>query len=95
VIVNRVASLLSNLEPDRPTRLVLPNGRAVDGIAMWCHVLDPEAHHFAATQLAVDREIEERQVPHPPRELQPHPNGPDMLRLQRWLFGPMSLCWYR
>jgi hypothetical protein len=40
VIVNRLASLLSNLEPDRPTRLVLPNGRAVDRVAIWCDILD-------------------------------------------------------
>jgi hypothetical protein len=30
---------------------------------MWRDVLDLEAHHVAATQLAIDREIEERQVP--------------------------------
>jgi hypothetical protein len=63
VLVDRLACLLGDLKPDRPTRLVLPNGRAVDGIAMWCDVLDLEADYVAATQLAVDREIEERQVP--------------------------------
>jgi hypothetical protein len=85
VLVDRLARLLGNLEPDRKTGLVLPNGRTVDGIAMWRDVLDLEAHHVAATQLAIDREIEERQVPHPPCELQLRPNGPDVLRLQRWL----------
>ena len=42
VIVNRLASLLSNLEPDRPTSFALPNGGTFDGIAMRCDVLDPE-----------------------------------------------------
>jgi hypothetical protein len=43
VLVDRLACLLGDLEPDRPTRLVLPNGRAVDGIAVWRNVLDLEA----------------------------------------------------
>jgi hypothetical protein len=46
----------------------LPNRRTVDGIAVWCDVLNLEAHHVAATQLAIDREIEQRQVPSAPCE---------------------------
>src|SRR5919106_2908501 len=85
VLVDRLTRLLGDLEPDRKTGLALPNGRAVDGIAMWCDVLNLEAHHVAPAQLAIDREIEERQVPGAPCELQPRPNGPDVLRLERWL----------
>jgi hypothetical protein len=83
VLVDRLTRLLGDLEPDRKTGLVLANGRTVYGIAMWRDVLDPEPHHIAATQLAVDREIEERQFPRAPCELQPRPNGPDLLRLER------------
>jgi hypothetical protein len=84
MVVDRLARLLGNLEPDRKNSLVLPNCRAFDCIAVWRDVLDLEAHHVAATQLAVDREIEERQVPRASCELQPRANGPDVLRLQRW-----------
>jgi hypothetical protein len=69
VVVERLARLLGDLEPDRKTGLVLPNDRTVDGIAMWRDVLDPEAHYVAAAQLAIDREIEEGQVARAPCEL--------------------------
>jgi hypothetical protein len=69
VLVYRLARLLGDLEPDRKTGLVLPNGRTIDSIAMWCDVLDLEAHQVAAAQLAIDRQIEERQVPGAPCEL--------------------------
>jgi hypothetical protein len=60
VLVDRLARLLGDLEPDRATGLALPNGRTVDCVAMWRDVLDLEAHHVAPAQLAIDREIEER-----------------------------------
>lgn len=81
MLLDCLARLLSDLGPDPPTRLALPNGRAIDGIAMWRDALDLEVDQVAATRLAIDREIEERQVPRPPRELQPGLNRPDLLRL--------------
>jgi uncharacterized protein (DUF2336 family) len=69
VVVERLARLLGDFEPDRKTGLVLPNDGTVDGIAMWRDVLDPEAHYVAAAQLAIDREIEEGQVARAPCEL--------------------------
>jgi len=44
--------------------------------------------HFddvAAPQLAVDRQIEHRTVTHPALMIQPEPDSPDLLRLQRSL----------
>jgi hypothetical protein len=90
VLIDRLAGLLGDLEPDRKTGLVLPHGRTVQSIAMWCDVFDLETHDVAATQFAIDREIEERQIPSWPCKLQPGSNGPDLLRLQRGL-GPISL----
>jgi hypothetical protein len=46
-LVDRLARLLGDLEPDRQTGLVLPNGRTLDGIAVWCDILDLEAHYVA------------------------------------------------
>jgi hypothetical protein len=84
VLIDRLAGLLGDLEPDRKLGLVLPNGRPVDRIAMRRDILDSKAHQVSATQLAIDREIEERQVSRAPCELQSSSNGPDVLRLQRW-----------
>ena len=90
VLVDRLARLLGDLEPDRKTGLVLPNGRAVDGVPMWRYVLDLEAHHDAATQLAIDRKIEERQVPRAPCELQARPMAQTCFGWSGG-FGPISL----
>jgi hypothetical protein len=84
VLIDRLARLLGDLEPDRKLGLVLPNGRPVDRRAMRRDILDSKAHQVAATQLAIDREIEERQISRAPCELQSSSNGPDVLRLQRW-----------
>lgn len=84
VLVDCLSRLLGDLEPDRKAGLVLPNGRSVDSVAVWCDVIDPEAYYIAATQLAIDREIEERQIPRATRKLQPRPDRPDVLRLERW-----------
>jgi hypothetical protein len=67
--VDRLPSLLGDLEPDQTTGLALPNGRTLDRITMSRYVLDLEANHAAARQLVVNRDIEERQVPRAPREL--------------------------
>jgi hypothetical protein len=69
VLIDRLARLLGDLEPDRKTGLALPNGRTVDGLSIWRDVLDFEAHHVAAAQLAINCEIEERQVARAPCKL--------------------------
>ena len=65
----RVCPVISNLTGK--TGLVLPHDRTVQGIAMWCDVFDLETHDVAATQFAIDCEIEERQIPRSPCKLQP------------------------
>jgi hypothetical protein len=51
-LVDRLARLFGDLEPDRRTGFALPYGRAIDGIAVRSDVLDLEAHHVAPAQLA-------------------------------------------
>src|SRR5262249_10419344 len=53
----------------------------IDGVAVGCHVVDPQCDQIAATQLAVDGKIEQRQVARAPLQLQlgadrPHVAGP-------------------
>jgi hypothetical protein len=62
VVVDGLPRLLGQLEPDRPTGLLLPHHRAIDRITARCHVLDAQCDHVAAPQLAVDRKIEHRQI---------------------------------
>jgi hypothetical protein len=55
------------------------HGAAVRDIA------DAQRDQVAATQLAVDREVEEREVTEPLRQLQANPDRPDLADLQRRL----------
>jgi len=60
----------------------LPNGGALDGVAVGRDVLDFQAYQVAAAKLAVDGEIEQGKVAHLALHLQPGPDRPNMLGLQ-------------
>jgi alkylhydroperoxidase/carboxymuconolactone decarboxylase family protein YurZ len=55
------------------------------GEPVHCHVTDPEADQVTATELAVDGEVEHREVARCMGQLQPYADAPDMLRFQRGL----------
>jgi hypothetical protein len=61
VVVQRLACDLRQLEA-YPAGLTLAHVGAVDGVAIGCHVIDAKRYEIAAAQLAVDRQIEQRQV---------------------------------
>jgi hypothetical protein len=48
-------------------------------------IADAQFHQITGAQLAVDAEVEQRQLPGSVRQLQADPDGPDFLRLQRGL----------
>jgi hypothetical protein len=88
VVVQRLLRHLGQLEANWPTGLALPDIGAVDRVAVGRHIIDLESNEIAAAQLAVDGEIEERQVPHAPLQLQSGTDGPDMANPQWWLRAP-------
>jgi len=51
------------------------------------HVAHPQLHQVAGAQLAVDAEIEEREFARSLLQLQAHPDGPDLLELERGLLA--------
>jgi hypothetical protein len=55
VVVNRLPSLLGQLEADRPTGLPLSHGRLIGSVAVRGNVFDGD--DIATAQLAVDRKI--------------------------------------
>jgi hypothetical protein len=87
VVVDCLPCLLRQLKPDWPTGFLLANCRAIDCIPTRCNILDTKCDDIAAPQLAVDCEIEHRQVAYPPVHLQPGTDRPDMLRPQRRLLA--------
>jgi hypothetical protein len=80
-----VARWLCQLEGNRPTGLLLddrrsrPNGHPCD------HVIQPQLYEIAAAQLAVDREVEQREITYAMVDGQPRSDFPDVLGLQRRL----------
>jgi hypothetical protein len=60
--IHRLAGVLGEFEHHRPAGLLLANGRARDGTALRRNIGDTQADQVAAAQLAVDAEIEQRQI---------------------------------
>ncbi len=98
VLVERMARHLGQFEPDGSAGLALPNGCAVDGVAVGCHVIDPQRYQITAAQLAIDGKVEQCQVASAVLELQLRPDGPHVAGPQRRLgTGELALvaCWSR
>ena len=66
-------------------RLFLTNGRAVHRITAWGNVINFDADHIAAAQLAIDRESEEREIAFAAFNLELRSNGPNVFRPELWL----------
>ena len=75
-LLQRGAGLLHDLEQNRPAGLVLDNRRPVSHAASRGDVVDPKANEIAAAQLAIDGEIEQRQIALALLHLKPDTNGP-------------------
>lgn len=72
--IDRLARWLRQLEPDRPARFPLAHRRSINGVTVRGHILDLQANHITAAELAIGREVEHREVAHTVLELQFAPN---------------------
>jgi hypothetical protein len=79
VIVDGLPRLPRQFKLDGPTGLFLPHCGAIDRIPAGCNVLDAKSDDIATPQLAVDCQIEHRQVARPSLHLQSGADRPDML----------------
>jgi hypothetical protein len=70
--------LLRQLKPDRTSGLSLTHRGSSNGIAVGRNVIDLEGDNIATPKLAVDRDIEQRQVARLLLYLKPGPNCPDV-----------------
>jgi hypothetical protein len=85
VAVHGLACLFGQFKPDGSPGLFLPNGRPIDGIAIWRNVLDPEGDDITTPQLAVDGQIEHGQITDSLVDLELGPDRPDVFLSQRRL----------
>jgi hypothetical protein len=84
-VSDREPRLFGDFELDRPAGLLLDHGRAIPHRAADTHVIDPQGDQIAAAQLAVDRQVEQREIALSNLKLKPDPDGPDLFRLERAL----------
>jgi len=79
--------LLRNFELDRSLCLLLHKRRSRNYVASYADVLHLQARQIARLKLAVDRQVEHRQLTSVGRDLQPRSNRPDFSKLQRRLLA--------
>jgi hypothetical protein len=66
VLVDGLTGLVCQLEPDWPSRLLLPHRCTVHRIGVWGNVLDFDSHDVAAAKLAVDGQVKQGEVAYAP-----------------------------
>jgi hypothetical protein len=84
---DRLPGLLGDFKPDRSAGLALPDCRPTNTNAIWGNLLSSQPDDITAAQLAVDRQVEEREIAGLVGQLQPGANGPDMFGLQWWFLA--------
>jgi hypothetical protein len=98
--IDRLAGLFGQLEADRMSGLLLSYGGTVERVSirpiaqearLRRDIVDANRDQVAAAQLAVDCEIEQREIARTVLELQLGPDRPDVARPERRL-GPDQLA---
>lgn len=79
-----------DLNLDRSLGLVLHDDGARCELNAVADVADPQGNEVATPELAVDAQVEERQLAHAVLHLESHPKCPDVLELE-WSFCPTIL----
>src|SRR5438477_5510821 len=90
MVVDRLPGLLCDFESDGPACLALADRCSLHGVALRGDILDFQAHNVAASELAVDRDIEERQIASSACDLKSRPDRPHVFGLE-WRFGSREL----
>jgi hypothetical protein len=62
IFVYRLPRLLCRLEANRSTRLLLTDAGSVKRVTIGRDITNAQRNEIAASQLAVDREVEEHQI---------------------------------
>jgi len=73
VVVEGLARLFRQLEPDWAASFLLPDRRAVESVPIRGDVIDAHRHDVTASKLAVDREVEQGEIARSPFNLQFRP----------------------
>jgi hypothetical protein len=92
IVIDCLTGLLAQFKSDRPSGFLLSDGCAIRCVPAGSDILDPYGYDIAAAKLAVDRQIEHREVASAALDLEFCPDRPDVFGSQRWLCpGQLSL----
>ena len=80
VLVEGLSRLIGELKPHRQAGLPLAHSCAIERVAIRRHVFDANSDDVTAAQLAIDRKVEEREVPFASLDPQLGSDGPYMVR---------------
>src|SRR5450631_4947100 len=76
IFIDRLAGLFGQFKSDRSAGLLLTYGCAIRSVSARGDIVDFDRHDIAATKLAVDREIEHREVSDATCDLEFRPDWP-------------------
>src|SRR5690242_7178873 len=91
--MTRLLSRRASISDTCGMRLFLHDNGARLHFATRCYIVCFDPNQVAAAQLAIDSEVEQRQIPDKLSQLQPGADSPDLLHFQRRLrVGELAPC---
>src|SRR5437773_2310087 len=82
-----IPSLLGDLELHWSLGFLLHDNRAAGDMTALDYIVDAQRDQITPAQFAVDGKVEQCEFPGSMIQLQPNPDSPDLLQLQRWLLA--------
>src|SRR5205823_12762829 len=82
-----IPRLLGDLELHWSLGFLLHDNRAAGDMTALDHIMDAQRDQITPAQFAVDSKVEQCEFPGSMIQLQPNPDSPDLLQLQRWLLA--------
>ena len=82
-----IPRLLGDLELHWSLCFLLHDNRSAGDMTALDHIVDAQRDQITPAQLAVDGKVEQCEFPGSMFQLQPNPDSPDFLELQRWLLA--------
>ena len=89
-VPDRVARVFRHIELNGPTSLALDDGDTLSDTFANYEIRDFQANKVTTAQLAIDGQVEQRQIPEVSNELKPGTNGPNLLWEQRTFLPDQS-----
>lgn len=83
IVINRGSGMVRLFKLDCPASFLLPDCSPIQRITVRRNIFDPQSNRVAATEFAVDREVEKCQIADSSRQSKLRSYRPDMLR-QQW-----------